>query len=109
MRSAADLADVSAANRTRSVTHGSIFRLFPGKEERMLRSGSTLGAALAAVLLAGVARADEPEGARAVIDRALKATYEDKDLGKPVAVTCSAEGTYHGMGSAQPFTATYAV
>jgi hypothetical protein len=75
----------------------------------MLRSGSTLSAALAAVILAGVARADEAKDARAVIDRAIKATYDDKDLGKPVAITWSAEGTYHGMGSAQPFTASYAV
>src|SRR5437764_5373467 len=74
----------------------------------MHRGWSTLSAALV-VALVGVARADAPKDAQAVIDRAIKATYDDKDLGKHVAITWSARGTYHGMGTAQPFTATYAV
>jgi hypothetical protein len=76
----------------------------------MSHSRSTLSAALvAAVALAGAARAAEAEDARAVIDRAVKAAGGEKALAKRKAMTWTSKGTYYGMGAEIPFTANYAL
>jgi hypothetical protein len=76
----------------------------------MSHNRSTLSAALvAAVVLAGVARAAEGDDARAVIDRAVKAAGRGTDPAKRKALTWTTKGTYHGMGMEIPFTANYAL
>ncbi len=56
--------------------------------------------------VAGALRADEPKD---LIDKAIKAAGGEEKLAKFNCHTWSAKGTYYGMGSEIPYTATYAV
>jgi outer membrane lipoprotein-sorting protein len=55
------------------------------------------------------ARADDATDARALIDKAVKATGGKDKLAKYKAQTWNEKGVYHGMGMAQPYTGKYAV
>jgi hypothetical protein len=63
------------------------------------------------VVLAGarVTRADERAEAQTIIDRAIKAVGGEEKLAKFKSHTWTEKGTYHGMGTAQPYTGKYAV
>lgn len=75
----------------------------------MLHSGRCVGVALVAAALAGWARADEPKDARAVIEKAVRASGGAKAVAKTRARTWTSKGTYYGMGGEVPFTATHAM
>jgi len=73
---------------------------------------TSLGVALAGlVALAAVhpARADDPKQARAVIDKAIRASGGAEKLAKYQGMTWKEKGTYYGMGDGLPYTATYTV
>jgi outer membrane lipoprotein-sorting protein len=56
-----------------------------------------------------VARGDEASEARAIVDKAIKATGGEEVLSKVKAMTWNEKGTYHGMGEPQKYTAKYAL
>jgi hypothetical protein len=67
---------------------------------------------LAGVLVlawAGALRADDQAEAKAVVEKAIKATGGAEKLAKYKAMTWKEKGTYYGMGNAQPYTGVYAV
>ena len=61
------------------------------------------------MLAAAAARADDQAEARAVVDKAIKATGGEEKLARYKAMTWSETGTYYGMGEGLPYTASYAV
>jgi hypothetical protein len=63
------------------------------------------------VVLAGAdsIRADEQAEAQAIIAQAIKAVGGEEKLAKFKSHTWKETGTYHGMGTAQPYTGKYAV
>lgn len=56
-----------------------------------------------------LALADDAADARALIDKAVKATGGKEKLAKYKAQTWNEKGTYHGMGKGQPYTGKYAL
>jgi hypothetical protein len=69
----------------------------------------TLCLAAALVLAAGAARAEEKAGARAVIDKAVKAAGGADKLDKLKAETFKSKGKFYGLGEGIDYTADYAV
>src|SRR5437868_15187557 len=61
----------------------------------------------ALVLAAGTARADDAADARAIIDKAIKASRGEEILDKYKAETLKEKGTYYGMGNGIPYTGHY--
>ena len=49
------------------------------------------------------------DGARAVVNKAIKAAGGEKALTKHQAATWTEKGTYYGMGDGLPFTGKYAM
>src|SRR5437762_6020316 len=68
-----------------------------------------IGLAVAALVTTGAARADDAPAARAVIDKAIKASGGAAGLDKFKAHTFQETGTYYGMGAGLPYTAKVAV
>jgi len=66
-------------------------------------------ASLAALVAVHSVGADDQKGARAVIDKAIKAQGGADKLAKYKGSTWSEKGTYYGMGDGLPYTGTYAV
>jgi outer membrane lipoprotein-sorting protein len=66
-------------------------------------------ALLAAALLAAMSRADDAADARAVVDKAIKASGGADALAKFKAQTFREKGTYYGMGDGLPYTGIYSV
>jgi outer membrane lipoprotein-sorting protein len=65
---------------------------------------------VAGVLLnVGVARGDDASDARALVEKAIKASGGEEVLSKAKAMTWNEKGTYHGMGEPQPYTGKYAL
>src|SRR5947209_7066910 len=66
-------------------------------------------AGLVALAAVHAVRADNPKQARAVIDKAIKASGGAEKLAKYQGVTFKQKGTYYGMGDGLPYTANYTV
>lgn len=66
-------------------------------------------AALTALSFNGPARGDDAAAARAIIDKAIKATGGASLIEKYQAFTGQEKGVYYGMGEGLPYTATYAM
>lgn len=67
-----------------------------------------LAAALAFVVWAGAARADQPPDMKALIDKAIKAAGGEAKLAKFQAGTYQAKGKFYGMGEGIDFTGSWA-
>src|SRR5437660_633980 len=61
------------------------------------------------VLVVSATRADDSADARAIIDKAIKASGGEEKLAKYKAETFKEKGTYYGMGNGQPYQGTYQV
>src|SRR5436190_1878197 len=65
---------------------------------------------LSALVATGAAgRANDQADARGVVDRAIQAAGGAEALARHNAATWKEKGTYYGMGSAVPYTGSYAV